>query len=351
MRYTHLSLEEREKLYALREQGKSFRQISLVLNRSHTTLAREYGRYAKFGRPYLPCKAEAKANLTAVKQRTKAALKNHLIFLYVREHLRKQWSPETIAGRLPLDCPGEHICTETIYQYIYGKGRWFKLWQYLPKSHRKRRIKSGRKLKLKKFSRIPGAVSIEDRPNRVSLRKQAGHFETDLMEGKRGNKTVISATVERKTRFTLLAKQPNKKAKTKNKTMVKKLKLLESVAKASRPIIRSITADNGLENAGHQAVSRQFKAKYYFCHAYASWEKGTVENTIGRIRNFIPKGVSLRPFTNRQIQWLENQLNNTPRKCLNYLTPNEAMMNEVNKYKFRRYLLQKQASGALQLRM
>lgn len=73
-----------------------------------------------------------------------------------------------------------------------------------------------------------------------------------------------------------------------------------------------------------------------------------MENTIGRIRNFIPKGVNLRRFTRKQIQWLENQLNNTPRKCLNYLTPNEAMMSEVNKYKYRRYLLQKQAGGALQ---
>lgn len=351
MKYSHLTLAEREKLYALREQGKSFREISRVLNRSHTTLAREYRRYAKYGRPYLPCQASAKANLAAVKQRTKAALKNHLIFLYVREHLRQHWSPETIAGRLPLDYPGEHVCPETIYQYIYGKGRWFKLWRHLPKFHRKRRVKSGRKLKLKKLSRIPGAVSIEDRPNRVNLRKQAGHFETDLMEGKRGNKTVLSAIVERKTRLTLLSKQANKKAKTKNKTMVEKLKLLESTAKANRPIIRSITADNGLENSGHQAISKAFKANYYFCHAYASWEKGTVENTIGRIRNFIPKGVNLHRFTRKQIQWLENQLNNTPRKCLNYLTPNEAMMSEVNKYKYRRYLLQKQAGGALQLRM
>ena len=351
MKYTHLSLEEREKLYALRERGKSFRQISQELNRSHTSLSREYRKYAKYGRPYLPCKADHKARLKTIKQRTKAALKNHLIFLYVREHLRQHWSPETIAGRLPLDHLGENICVETIYQYIYGKGKWFKLWQYLPKFHRKRRVKSGRRLRLKKLSRIPGAVSIEERPNRVNSRKQAGHFETDLMEGKRGNKTVLSATVERKTRFTLINKQPNKKARTKTKTMLKKLKLLESTAKANRPIVRSVTADNGSENAGHSMISRELKVKYWFCHAYASWEKGTVENTIGRIRNYLPKGVSLKYITHRQVQWLENQLNNTPRKCLGYLTPNEAMMKEVNKYKFKRYLLQNQESGALQVRM
>lgn len=351
MKYNHLNLEEREKLYALREQGKSFRQISPLLNRSRSTLSREYRKYAKYGQPYIPCKANLKAQLKSVDQRTKAPLKNHLVFLYVREKLRNHWSPEQISGRLPLDHKGENICVETIYQYIYCKGKRFKLWRHLSKSHRKRRIKSSRRLKLKKQSRIPGAISIEARPNRVKLRHQAGHFETDLMEGKRGNKTVVSVTVERKTRYSLLNKQPNKKAKTKTKAMLKNLKLLESVSKSNRPIIRSVTADNGLENANHEPISQELKARYFFCHAYASWEKGTVENTIGRIRNYLPKGVGLKWITNRQIQWLENQLNNTPRKCLNYLTPNEAMMKEVNKYKFRKYLLQKQESGALQVRM
>ena len=110
--------------------------------------------------------------------------------MYVRSKLRKHWSPEQIAGRLPIDHPDESICIETIYQYIYDKGKKFKLWQYLAKSHQKRRIKTGRKVRCKKHSRIPGAVSIEKRPNRVKSRKQAGHFETDLAEGKRNNKTV-----------------------------------------------------------------------------------------------------------------------------------------------------------------
>ena len=118
--YQHLSLEEREKLYALREQGKSFREIARVLDRSHATLSREYARHAKYGKRYLPCKAHEKARKTAVEQRTKAPLKNPKIFVYVREKLRKEkWSPETIAGRLPIDHPGEKICHETIYRYVY----------------------------------------------------------------------------------------------------------------------------------------------------------------------------------------------------------------------------------------
>lgn len=350
-KYSHLTLEEREILYALREQGKSLRDIGEVLARSHTTLSREYRRHTKYGRKYLPCKAHQKAVNKTVVQRTKAPLKNVKVFLYVREKLRRNWSPETISGRLSIDHPGESICPETIYQYIYGKGKGFKLWRFLTKSHKRRRIKSGRKLKLKKSSRIPGAVSIDNRPGKVKKRKQAGHFETDLMEGKREEKTVLSVNVERKTRYTLLKKMKNKKAKTKSKTMLKNLKMLKSFQKSRNPIVKSITGDNGSENTRHQQISRSLKAKFYFCHAYASWEKGSVENTIGRIRNYIPKGTSLAMYTNQQIQWLENQLNNTPRKCLNYLTPNEAMEQEVNKYKFRKYRKQKEGFGALRGRM
>lgn len=350
-KYSHLSLEERERLYALREQGKPFRKISKLLGRSHTTLSREYKRHAKYGKKYLPCKAQEKAAKKAVEQRTKAPLKNIKVFLYVREKLRKGWSPEIIAGRLSIDHPGESICPETIYQYIYGKGKRFKLWEYLTKSHKRRKVKTGRKIRSKKCSRIPGAVSIEQRPNRVEKRKQAGHFETDLMEGKKENKTALSVNVERKTRYTLLKKVKNKKAKTKEKTMTKDLKMLKSVQKSKKPIIKSITADNGSENTNHTKISETLKTKFYFCHSYASWEKGTVENMIGRIRTYIPKGTNLAIYTNQQIQWLENQLNNTPRKCLNYKTPNEAMEQEVNKYKFRKYKKLKEESGALRLRM
>jgi len=350
-KYKHLSLEEREKLYALREQGKNFHKIALVLGRSHTSLSREYKRHAKYGKPYIPCKAYEWTIKKAVEQRTKAPLKNHKVFLYVRKKLRQNWSPEIISGRLPIDYPGESICTETIYQYIYGKGKKFKFWQYLPKAHKKRRIKTGRKARSFKHSRIPGAISIEQRPNRVNTRKQAGHFETDLMEGKRNNKTALSVNVERKTRYTLIKKVRNKKAKTKEKTMLKDLKMLKSCSKSKKPIIKSVTADNGSENTNHTKISKTLKTKYYFCHSYASWEKGAVENMIGRIRAYIPKGTSLTMYTSQQIQWLENQLNNTPRKCLNYQTPNEAMEQEVNKYKFRKYKKQKEESGALQLRM
>jgi transposase, IS30 family len=160
-KYKHLCLKERELLFAYREQGLTFRNIGKKLKRNHTTLSREYSRYAKYGKPYLPCKAQAKANKIALRQRQTCGLKNHIVFLYVRRKLRKHWSPEAIAGRLPIDHPGQTIHHETIYRYVYNskKTRAMKLWQYLTLHRKKRMKKHGRKVANR--SKIKNAISID----------------------------------------------------------------------------------------------------------------------------------------------------------------------------------------------
>ena len=313
------------------------------------TISRELKRNrSRYTKQYNPVKAEEIAQKRQVKQRTKAPLKNVNVFLYVREKLRVGWSPEIIAGRLPIDHPDYSISTEAIYQYLYGKGKRYKLWRYLTRRHKRRRVKSGRRVqRTKSVSRLPGAVSIDLRPKRAQGRKQVGHLETDLMEGVRGNKTAVSVTVERKTRYTLLKKVRNKEAKTKEKVLTEQIKRLQSLEKTTRPIVKSFTADNGSENACHRNIGVPF----FLCHPYHSWEKGTVENRIGKIRQYIPKGAPLRDLTDAQIQWVENTINNTPMKVLGFKTPNEALEEEVNKYKFRRYKKLKEAGVAFQLRM
>src|SRR3989344_3131202 len=332
MIYKQLSLEEREHIYALKLAGFKITQIARRLNRHHSSIGRELRKNARYGKGYIPCKAQELADKRAKDQRTKAPLKNPLVFVYVRKKLRLSWSPETISGRLSLE--QEHICPETIYQYIYGKGKHYKLWEYLPKAHKKRKT-TGRSVHKK--ARINGAISIEFRPKRIEKRTQLGHLETDLMEGKRTDKTVLSVEVERKTRYTMLTKLKNKKAQTKVNKVGKKLKTLQSLSKSRNSLVKSITTDNGPENTKPTTLSQLLAVKVYNTHPYSSWEKGTVENTIGRIRRYIPKGVSLNQYSSSQIQWLENHLNNTPRKCLDYLTPNEALAKEVNKHKFMRY--------------
>jgi len=352
--YCHLSLEERVEIYSLFKAGETLRDIAKKLDRNVGTISRELKRNkSRCHLPYTPVKAHKNATKKGTLQRSKAPLKEPETYLYVREKLRDEgWSPETISGRLKLDRPHLSICHETIYQYIYGKGKRYKLWKYLPEKKSRRRTKGGRGVRsISSPTRIPGAVSIIKRPPGVEKRKTEGHLETDLMEGPRSDKQVLSVEIFRKTRYSQLSKLANKKASTKQKTIIKKLKRLEFLQKSNKPILKSITADGGPENTNHKQISKNLGIKFYFCQPYHSWEKGSVENTIKRIRRFIPKGTPLSQFTDMQIQWLENKLNNTPMKCLKYLTPNEAFEREVNSYKFKKYQRQKEASVALQLRM
>ncbi|MCA9369991.1 IS30 family transposase [Candidatus Woesebacteria bacterium] len=254
---THLSLEERVEIYKLKEQGFSIRRIGRKIGRNHSVVSRELSRNSKpfSNEGYKPVKAHTLSKQRTKMQRQQAPLKNPAVFLYVREKLRIKWTPEQIAGRLPIDHPGESISYETIYQYIYGLGRRDTLWHYLVRGHKKRKPKKTG-AETKKASKIKGVESIEHRPTKANNRKQAGHRETDLMESPRGIGASVSAHIERKTRFIKLEKLENKKAATKQKSMQKTLKKIQSVSESRDPIIKSMTYDNGSENTQHQELAK-----------------------------------------------------------------------------------------------
>ncbi len=323
-RYHQLTLEEREILYAEKKRGVSLRDIGKKLGRSHTSLGRELKRNIKYGveyfkNEYLPCKAQKLAEKRTVKQRYKAPLKEPFIFLYVREHLRKPhfWTPEQIAARLTLDHPGYTIDDETIYRYIYGKRQKFmKLWKHLVRHRRRRMKKYGRKVQ---SVRLPTAIPIEQRPLEANLRQEEGHWETDNIGTIKTDKTGISASVERKVRVVRLRKLNDLKAGT------KRIVLVAQIKKEKKVLQKTMTIDRGPENSQHEEFTKETNMLVYACNPYHSWEKGTVENTIGRSRRFIPKGKSVDKLTQRQLTRIENIMNNTPRKCLGYLTPNEML--------------------------
>lgn len=342
----HLNLEERIEIYRLKKLGYSVRRIGREIDRHHSVVSREISRNCKqFSTEYHPLKAEKISQERSREQRQLAPLKNPKVFLYVREKLREKWTPEQIGGRLSLDIPGESISYETIYQYIYGIGKRDKLWNHLVRHHKRRKKKRNYKTD-KKRTRLKHTVSIEKRSTKANNRSQIGHWETDLMESKRGINANVSAHIERKTRFTKLEKLSDKKAKTKHKKMQKTLIMLQSVSKSKKPIIKSVTYDNGSENAYHYKLSKNMEIKGYICHPYHSWEKGSVENVIGRVRRFIPKGTDINIVSEEYLQQVENWINNSPLKCLNWKTPNEAMEQEVNKYKFKNYRKVLDLSGA-----
>lgn len=327
-KFKHLSLEEREKLFLWNSHGISFREIGRRLGRDHTSLSDELkinktglgkrsNEYLIFN--YVPCKAQQKALRRGIKQRTKAPLKETLIWLFVREHLRQAvpWTPEEISGRLPKIHPGKSICTESIYQYIYSKqAKRYRLWEYLPNARKKRMKKEGRRVQ--RGSKIPNAVSIDLRPEIVNQRSRVGDWETDNIIGKQTDKTVLSVTVERLARLTLLS-LTGRSADSKTE------KLINRLSEFPDKVRLTLTTDNGAENTNHKEITDNLGLDVFFCHAYHSWEKGTVENTNGRIRRSIPKGISLDNLTEGQIKDLEYRLNSTPRKCLGYLTPYEKM--------------------------
>jgi len=330
-KHCHISLLEREKMSLLLVQGVSYRGIAKILGKTHTTWSRERKRnILKQGKnkgEYLPCKAQEKADKRGKEQRYKAPLKKPLIFLYVREHLRDLgWSPETIHGRLPLDHPGESICIETIYQYIYKVQvkHMFHLERFLTLKRKKRREKNGRSVRRYANAGIP-ALHIQERPESAQRRNEVGHWETDNMEGRRSDKLCVSATVERKTRYTILGILDNKTAVEKTNSVINDL------SSFPKPFLKTLTSDNGKENSYCQLTKSVLEIEVYKTTPYHSWEKGTVENTIGRLRRHLPKEQTLTGLTEEYLQQIQDRMNNTPRKCLKFKTPQEVMNKELRK--------------------
>ncbi len=324
--YNHLTLVEREELYALKHAGLSLGDIADKLGRNKGTLSRELKRnrtytkgLEKTSAVYIPCRAQQKADKRAAIQRSQASWKGPEVYSYVKKKLiEKQWSPETIAGRLSKDHPDLSIVHETIYQAIYKpQNKQFKLWQYLTVKRKKRMKKLGRRVN--RDSRIPEAISIDSRPKSIDTRLQLGHWETDNVIGRQTDKTALSVTVERKLRLTVMSKLAAKTADEKTK------KLFARMSRFPDKIRKTLTADNGAENTKHKQITESLDMSVYFCHAYHSWEKGTVENMNGRIRRFIPKGISMDLITERDVALIEWELNNTPRKCLDWKIPLEVL--------------------------
>jgi transposase, IS30 family len=315
MNYYHLSQDERDRLAEGRYQGRSLRDVAKELGRSVSTLSRELRRNSRKpnwgARVYRAHQAQQKADERIRKSHRRPRLKNAALHQAIVERLEMRWSPELIAGRLKREHPEwPSISAEAIYQWLYGHRR--DLIPMLARAHSKRWPRRSRYHDRK---RIPGRISVRERPEAAQNRQEAGHWETDLVVGP--GPVALQVLVERQTRYSRLRQVPQRTA---NASRVALTHLMDSIPKALR---RSITYDNGSENAEHLTLNDDFDLQSYFCEPYHSWEKGTVENTNGLIRRFIPKRSDLKWFTEAQIQDIENWLNNRPRKILQFQTPGE----------------------------
>ena len=316
--YKHLSKEERDRLAILKGQGLSIRTIATQLGRSPSTLSRELRRNADSSRSgdYLPHQAQAVADVRWKQSHCRPRLNSSFLQWYVRTNIRRGWSPEQIAGRLRREGHSVTVSHEAIYQWIYLEAR--ELIPMLAKAHRKRLPRRYRK---KSRSDIRNRVFIQDRPEHVNTREQPGHWEVDTVHSPQGTAS-LAVAVERKTRYVRIKNLPRKTAVAFRRALVDTL--------ASYPVHMrmTITYDNGSENTCHTWVNRALGTESYFCEPYHSWEKATVENSIGLIRRYFPKGTNFCNVTKKQVIWVEKKLNNRPRKCLNYQTPAEAFRQE-----------------------
>ena len=252
-------------------------------------------------------------------------MESPIIGSFVIEKIKQGWSPETISGRLRKEISDgirskeDYINYESIYQFIYDSiyGKQNKLWNYLKQGKKRRTKKYGRK---SKHEIILNRVSIENRPKEVEARKTIGHWEGDAIIYK--YKTAIQSIVERKLKYTVLTKLMRKTAKETTSAFVNGLK---------EYYVKSLTVDNGTENRNHEEIKRKLNAPVFFCHPYSSWEKGTNENTNGLVRRYLPRGSSLEDTTQNDLDDIAWELNNRPRKTLQYATPQEMLELEYSK--------------------
>jgi len=312
--YKHLNVEERDMLAVLKSQGHSLRQIAKVLKRSPSSLCRELKRNAPPVHTgyYRSHKAQQRADQRNRESHRRKRLKTERIRGYVATHLARGWSPELIAGRLRQEHPELCISHEAIYQCIYQEAPG--LISFLLRGHRRRKYR-GYSRKHKK-SHIPQRVSIQQRPAAVLNRRQIGHWETDTISCRKSYQAV-QVTVERKARYAKLAKL---KAKT---SRAMSLALTRRLSRFPAKLRRTITYDNGPENAEHLRTNHSLGTASYFCEPFRSYQRGTVENTIGLVRRFLPKKTNLATVSQNQLTKIEAWLNTRPRKCLGFKTPAE----------------------------
>jgi IS30 family transposase len=203
-----------------------------------------------------------------------------------------------------------NISHETLYQRIYADKRaGGMLWQHL----RCQKLRKKRYGKACRRGTIPNQHSIEDRPAIVEERRRIGDWEVDTVIGKNHKQAIVSL-VERKTGFMRIEKVEHKTAEAVGRAIIRLLG-------PYRNRVHTITSDNGREFAGHEEISRSLNAGFYFAHPYASWERGTNENTNGLIRQYFPKNRDFTTITQEEIDMTMERLNNRPRKRLGFLTP------------------------------
>ena len=320
-KYEQLTLEERCTIARLREAGQSIRKIAAALDRPPSTISRELKRNSGRHVGYRPTYAQEQ---TRARRWSGSRLeRDDELRDLVLDRLKDGWSPEQVAGRLERQEGRTVISYESIYRFIYAQlrrtndSRWR---LYLPRAKARRGWRGKRGGSPASF--INGRRPIDERPDEANDRQMPGHWESDFMLFATYGQSILVAH-ERASRVTLLTQTPNRKAAVTAKALGRLLKPLPQVLRAT------ITFDNGTEFAQHLKLHKQLGVQTFFCQTHSPWQKGGVENAIGRLRRFLPRATDLAGLTSEQLDAVASAYNHTPRKCLDFRTPAEAMIDHL----------------------
>ena len=311
--YTHFTTEERELSRVLKAQGLSIRAIARILNRSPSSVSREFRRNSYSNGTYAAHHADKLYRKRRKNCGRKPKLKAGAARDYVLEKMALRWSPEQIAGRAKRNKEPFSISFPTIYRAIDTS-------ILPPQLKRIMRFKwKHKKCKTEdKRGKIPNTTSISKRPAGANNRTRFGHWESDTVLGQR--KTGCFGThVERKSGFLVAFRIDDRQDNAFNKATIKAFSSIPDKLK------KSFTVDNGKEFAAHQELTEATGMKVYFCDPYSPWQRGTNENTNGLLRQFFPKGTSFADISDDDLQNIVYLINNRPRKRLNFLTPFEVL--------------------------
>ena len=314
-----LSLSEREEISRGLSVRHSLRAIARQLGRAPSTISREVRRNGGSAR-YRAAASDQAAWDRALRPKPCKLACHPALRRTVSAKLRRKWSPEQIAGWLKRAFPGEvqsQVSHETIYRSLYIQARGVLKKELLEHLRARRTIRRSRHASLKRngLGQIKDAVSISERPASVEDRAIPGHWEGDLIGGSKNS--YIATLVERHSRYVMLVKVANKDTESVISALIKQSQRLP------RELYKSLTWDRGKELADHPRLKLETDIDVYFCDPHAPWQRGSNENTNRLLRQYLPRGTDLSVHSQAKLSAIARQLNERPRKTLQYQTPAE----------------------------
>ena len=312
-----LTLAEREAISRGLARQQSMRAIAEQLGRSPSTISREIHRNGGYA-SYRAHQADKRAWAQAKRPKPCKLEGNRYLITAISRKLRCNWSPEQIAGWLRQQNPDDeryYVSHETIYKSLFIQARGVLKKELLAHLRSERRVRRPRQatLKGKGLGQVPDAISISQRPASVEDRAVPGHWEGDLIAGSNGSH--IATLVERHTRYVMLVKIDGKDSATVVTALIKQAKKLPG------ELYKSLTWDRGSEMKNHREFTLATDVEVYFCDPKSPWQRGSNENTNRLLRQYFPKGTDLSVHSQAKLNRVARELNERPRKTLDYETP------------------------------